>query len=242
MAGWIKLSREIKDHWIFADPVKFKWWIDILLTVNFEDKKVPFGFKILECKRGEALMSLQNWAKKWGVTKSVVKNFFTMLESDGMITHKNETVTTRITVCNYDSYQQLEYANNTQGKRNTNATQTQHGTTKEREERKEGKEEIKDNDIFSFKKSLISLGVETQIAEDWMKVRKLKKASNTKTSFEKIKTQIELSEKPANECIKIAVEKDWKGFEAEWLKNIIQFDKQKPNMYLGTQQDYSTKF
>ena len=37
--------------------------------------------------------------------KSVVYNFFTMLKNDEMISIKNETVTIRLTVCNYDSYQ-----------------------------------------------------------------------------------------------------------------------------------------
>jgi hypothetical protein len=112
----------------------------------------------------------------------------------------------------------------------------------EEEEEEQEQEEEKNKDDFSFKKSLISLGIETQIVIDWMKVRKLKKATNTETSFERIKNQIELSGKTANECIKIAVERDWKGFEAEWLKNTKPFEKAKPNMYLSPEQDYSTKF
>jgi len=38
--GWLKIDRKIRDNWIWEDPVKLKWRIDILLTVNFEDKKV----------------------------------------------------------------------------------------------------------------------------------------------------------------------------------------------------------
>jgi len=74
--------------------------------------------------------------------------------------------------------------------------------------------------VFNFKNSFLDLGVEKQIIEDWLKVRIKKKASNTETSFNRIKKQIELAGITANECIKKAVEKDWKGFEAEWLKNI----------------------
>ena len=74
-------------------------------------------------------------------------------------------------------------------------------------------------EAFNFKKSLIELGVEKQIASDWFKVRQKKSATNTITSFNRIKKQIELSGKTANECITIAVEKDWKGFEAEWITN-----------------------
>jgi hypothetical protein len=69
---------------------------------------------------------------------------------------------------------------------------------------------------FNFKKSLIELGVEESIASDWLKVRSKKKASNTKTSFNSIAAHIKLKGKTANECIKKAVEKDWKGFNATW--------------------------
>jgi len=74
-------------------------------------------------------------------------------------------------------------------------------------------------EIFNFLKSLIDLGVEERVAKDWMKVRKTKRATNTITAFNRLKSQIEKSGKDANECIKIAVERDWKGFEAEWLNN-----------------------
>jgi len=74
-------------------------------------------------------------------------------------------------------------------------------------------------ETFDFKKSLLSLGVTNQIATDWMTVRKNKKASNTETAFKAIAKQIDLSGLPANECIRIAVEKSWRGFEAEWIDN-----------------------
>jgi uncharacterized protein YdaU (DUF1376 family) len=73
---------------------------------------------------------------------------------------------------------------------------------------------------FNFLSELLNLGVEQRVAEDWMKVRRTKKATNTETAFNKIKSQMEKSGKVANECIQIAVEKDWKGFEASWMQNI----------------------
>jgi hypothetical protein len=72
------------------------------------------------------------------------------------------------------------------------------------------------NKKFIFLNALINLGVEKQIAKEWMAVRKTKKATNTETAFNKIKNQIDLSGLSANECIKIAVENSWAGFNAEW--------------------------
>lgn len=76
--------------------------------------------------------------------------------------------------------------------------------------------------IFNFSNSLFELGVEKQIISDWLKVRKNKKGSNTLTAFKSIKKNIDLSGISANECIKLAVEKNWCGFESKWIKNNFQ--------------------
>ena len=75
---------------------------------------------------------------------------------------------------------------------------------------------------FSFIKSLIDLGVEEQVAKDWLTVRKTKKASNTETAFTQIKNQIKNSGRSANECITIAVENSWKGFKVDWLNDEVR--------------------
>lgn len=71
---------------------------------------------------------------------------------------------------------------------------------------------------FDFKKSLIEIGVSPQVAEDWMQVRKAKRASNTETAFNRIKKEIEKSGLSAEECITIAVARSWQGFQAEWIE------------------------
>lgn len=78
----------------------------------------------------------------------------------------------------------------------------------------------KEKDVrFDFKKSLLEIGVSPQVAEDWLKVRKTKKAANTETAFKRIQHEIELSGLSADECITIAVERSWQGFKAEWVDN-----------------------
>ena len=78
----------------------------------------------------------------------------------------------------------------------------------------------KEKDVrFDFKKSLLEIGVTPQVAEDWLKVRKAKKAANTETAFKRIQHEIQLSGLSADECITIAVERSWQGFKAEWVAN-----------------------
>lgn len=71
--------------------------------------------------------------------------------------------------------------------------------------------------VFSFRKELLNLNIEEYIINDWLKVRKLKKAVNTQIAFEAIKIQIEKSGISANDCIKKAVENSWSGFRASWI-------------------------
>lgn len=90
---------------------------------------------------------------------------------------------------------------------------------------------------FDFKKSLLEIGVSEKIVLDWLKVRKDKKASNTETAFKKIKSEIEKSAIPANDCIRIAVEKNWRGFESEWIKN-MNHGKNNEHSSIGEKQDF----
>jgi len=139
--GWIKLHRSITNHWLYTEKrkfSKFEAWNDILLNVNFTPAKTIIKGKLIHINRGESIKSLENWGKRWSWDKSAVKRFLELLKKDNMIELKNETVTTRLTVCNYDTYQSKENEVETQTKRKRNANETQ---TNPIEERKENKEE-----------------------------------------------------------------------------------------------------
>ena len=144
MAGWIKLHRDIQRHWIYTEKrkfSKFEAWTDILLSVNHAQAKTIIKGKLITIDRGESILSLDSWANKWGWNKSAVNRFFELLKKDGMILLKNETVTTRLTVCNYASYQDERNDNETQTKRKRNASETQTKSIEEEQEGKEQKEE-----------------------------------------------------------------------------------------------------
>lgn len=145
MSGWIKLHRSITEHWLYKEKrvfSKFEAWNDILLTVNFSDVQTLIKGNIYYIKRGQSILSLESWGKRWNWDKHKVRRFFKLLEKDLMIELKSDTVTTQLTVCKYESYQDTcnTSATVTQRTRNTSATVTQ--LIEEEEERKEEKEEI----------------------------------------------------------------------------------------------------
>lgn len=125
--GWISLHRQIQDNWLYKKQRKFsefEAWIDILLSVNHERAKVVIQHEILYCERGQSLYSLDTWGKRWKWDKSKVRRFLNLLKKEHMIETENERKTTRITVCNYDTYQISKNTDETQVKRKRNANET----------------------------------------------------------------------------------------------------------------------
>lgn len=78
---------------------------------------------------------------------------------------------------------------------------------------------IKKKDIFIFKNALIDAGAKEYLVSDWLKVRKTKKATNTKTAFNGFLKQIEKTSKNINEILEICINNSWAGFKSEWLEN-----------------------
>ena len=151
MSGWIKIHRSITEHWLYTEKrmfSKFEAWNDILLTVNYSEAKCLIKGKLYIIKRGESILSLDNWAKRWGWDKSKVRRFMDLLKNDGMICLKTDNITTHLTVCKYEDYQDSSNASEmrTKHKRNTNEIQTT--PIKEEEESKEEEKEKQLNISF----------------------------------------------------------------------------------------------
>jgi len=103
--GWIKIDRKIQEHWIFQDSWRLKNWLDLILMVNHKENKVLINGTLFTCKRGETLRSIQTLSNRWKCSKSKVRRFLELLKNDNMIQLTNEIKTTRIKVCNYETYQ-----------------------------------------------------------------------------------------------------------------------------------------
>lgn len=116
MEGWISLHRKIKEHWLWSNALYLRAWIQMILDVNHLDSKVLIEGELIECKRGQSLKSLSTWAKDFGNEWTIqkVRTFFKLLQSDNMILIEGLRKTTRITISKYDTYQNLQQANNKQ--------------------------------------------------------------------------------------------------------------------------------
>lgn len=226
MEGWIKYHRKIVEHYLFEENrvfSRFEAWTYILLMANHKRSKFLLGNELIILDEGQLLTSQSKLMNKFKWSKSKLNNFFTLLIKDNMLLVKSDTKKTTLTIVKYRDYQEQETAKRPLKDHEETAEGLQKDTYKNvknvKNDNNVNNVKEKKEKAFNFRLSLIDLGVNEKIVEDWMKVRRTKHATNTETAFNKIQAQIEKSGKTANECITLAVEKDWKGFEAEWLKN-----------------------
>lgn len=82
------------------------------------------------------------------------------------------------------------------------------------------KKETKKNILFDFRKKLIEYGFEKKLVDDWLSVRKTKKATNTETAFNAFISEIESVPCDINEMLKICVTQSWSGFKHKWVYNL----------------------
>jgi hypothetical protein len=89
---------------------------------------------------------------------------------------------------------------------------------------------------FNFKKALLNFGFNKELIEDWLVVRKKKKAANTKTAFNGFVSEIEKGMLDKNDVLRLCVEKNWIGFKVNWEHGLKQKQDLKPKKI--RQQDY----
>lgn len=141
--SWIKFYRKSRENFLYKTKkphTRREAWEDMLLEVNFTDEFCILGNEKIECKRGQSTLCLESWGKVFNwKSKSKVKRFFDLLKKNEMICVENLVKTTRITICNYESYQGDRNTDETQMKRKRNTDETQTKPIKEYKERKEEK-------------------------------------------------------------------------------------------------------
>jgi DNA-binding Lrp family transcriptional regulator len=106
MAGWIKISREIANHWLWQDAERLKWWLDLLFLAAYEDKQVLHDSHLFVLRRGQIIASISFLSERWGKSHPTIIKFLRLLEGEDMI--KRITIyrqTSILTICNYEKYQ-----------------------------------------------------------------------------------------------------------------------------------------
>lgn len=143
-SGWIKLHRKLLDNPLWTQRRKFsraEAWIDLLFMARWDEEPttVLIDGRPIECRYGECLRSQRTLADRWGWSLSAVHRFLGLLKKLGQIEWQTETVTTRITICNYGTYQNTRNDVGTHVERARNARETHVETEEEVKKGKSGK-------------------------------------------------------------------------------------------------------
>lgn len=144
--GFIKLDRNIFDHWIFQDAEKFRAFVDLIQLARWKDEKLLIGNDVVTVPRGSYYTSELKLAERWSWSRKKTREFLKLLENEKMIIKKGTTKGTMLTVENYRLYQDEGTTKSTTKEHQRNNEGYIKGTSKEHQKNNEGytKEEIKE--------------------------------------------------------------------------------------------------
>lgn len=111
--GFVPVYRDIQDHWLWdSDKEPFtrgQAWIDLLLSVNHEEKKILVNGKVVVIRPGQKWTSIRTLARKWNWTKDRVERYIDLLKSDGMLLVEATRNGTLLTLRNWDNFNGQRY-------------------------------------------------------------------------------------------------------------------------------------
>lgn len=107
MAGWIKISRDIVNHWLWQDKPfsRGQAWIDLVLLAAWKDRAFYVRGIRVEQHRGDVCVSVREMCERWGWSNGKTIRFLNELETEHQITQQKSNVINTISIVNYDKYQ-----------------------------------------------------------------------------------------------------------------------------------------
>lgn len=228
--GFLKLWRCTLDTDIWSNESLWRLWSWCLLKASYKERWVPIstgkGTTEVHLLPGQFIFGRKTAAKELKWTESTLYKRLQKLKTLGNCNIESNTHYSIVTICKWSTYQPLEKEKE-QAKEQAGNRQ---GTGKEhKQECKEGIEgkEIKNTApagqkkpviIFSLS-DIVSLGVSEPVANDFIFLRKSKRAPLTQTAWKGIAKEIEKAGMSIEDGLSKMIERGWVGFEAKWLIN-----------------------
>ncbi|EAD4496503.1 DnaD domain protein [Listeria monocytogenes] len=153
-SGWIKIYRSLQEHWIWENEKYLKWWLDLLILANHQDRDILINGELITIKRGQKHTSELWLSNRWNADRKQVRKFLELLKKNDMITiTKSRQKGTTYEISNYNDFQGIsEEIRTTKG----TTIDTTEDTTKEHQmvQRKGHKQELKNLRIKELKKDI----------------------------------------------------------------------------------------
>lgn len=121
--SWIKLHRKISKNqlWTLEPFTRGQAWVDLILLANFERGYILVRGNKINVERGQVGWSELKLSERWKWSRSKVRTFFKLLESEQQIVQQKNKLSSIISIVNYDEYQKQD--NRTDNKETTEGQQ-----------------------------------------------------------------------------------------------------------------------
>lgn len=113
--GWASIHRSIEDNplWLSEPFTKGQAWVDLVVFANHKKSFFFVRGNKVEIERGQIGWSQVTMAKRWKWSRKKVVNFLKMLKKEHQISYEKNSVTSIITILNYEKYQSERAAEGT---------------------------------------------------------------------------------------------------------------------------------
>lgn len=161
--GWVKLHRKIRECSIWDDDEPFdrrSAWMDLVMMVNYESKRVVFNGKSITVKAGQRITSIRKLSERWHWSKDRTQRYLQLLETEGMLIKESDNRRTLLTIVNYEKYQgQCDSDKDTDKDTDKDSNKPQYKNKRNKKNNKKSawdgtEESAKSNDIDLFYKHL----------------------------------------------------------------------------------------
>jgi len=125
--SFIRLSRKFFEHPFWSEDREYskgEAWLDLIQFARFEPSAAIVNGKVIELQRGELCASIRFLAKRWSWGEQKVRTYLDTCKRLGMITHRQHSGESILTLVKYGSYNERQHSDNTES--NTPITQQQH--------------------------------------------------------------------------------------------------------------------
>ena len=217
--GWVKIYRKIQDNplWNEKPFSRGQAWIDLLLLANHKDNYIiARGIKV-DIKRGQVGWSEVKLSDRWGWSRSKLRTFLKLLESEQQIIQQKNNVSLLITIENYQNHQSKEQQIEQQKNSRKTAKEQQKDTNKNVKNEKNDKKE--DKTFLSDSTEYILAGL---LLNEILKRNPNHKKPNLQTWAKDIDKLIRIDERPKSQIHDVV---KWCQKDSFWQNNILSAKK-----------------
>jgi hypothetical protein len=202
--------------------------MDLIYLACWEKKKFFISGIIIECERGQLAWSQLKLSERWKCSRQNVRTFLNNLEKDSMIiqdfiqksNHKNMI----ITICNYSEYQDIQPQKQPLANHKPTTSQPLANPIQEILEVIEVLENTTTDVVVSAKQKkqatgkqfLLDLGVAEKLANDFIILRKSKKAALSESACDILKNEADKAGITVTQAVEICIGRNWQNFNASW--------------------------